>query len=132
MKIPGRERTVWNLVEHIGEIVQVYKRVAEGEIHFDRLTANAEPAGRVTVNEMHEAIGKLDTWLATTVHDYSRTVAESFGPASLHYVLEHTVWHTAQHLRQLESLMEKAKVRSFDPLSPRLFEGLPMPRKVWD
>ena len=55
-----------------------------------------------------------------------------FGTTSRHEMLERTVWHTTQHVRQLASLLEQAGVQPDAPLSAADIAGLPLTDKVWD
>ena len=47
-------------------------------------------------------------------------------------MLERTVWHTTQHVRQLASLLEQSGLRPDAPLTSEDIEGLPLTDQVWD
>ena len=55
-----------------------------------------------------------------------------FGGTTRHEMLERTVWHTAQHVRQVASLLERAGVAPDRPLGGEELRGLPLTDKVWD
>ena len=55
-----------------------------------------------------------------------------FGTTSRHEMLERTVWHTTQHVRQLASLLEQSGLKPDAPLTSEDIKGLPLTDKVWD
>ena len=55
-----------------------------------------------------------------------------YGDQNQHQFLERTVWHSAQHARQLMWVLEGLSVKVDHPIPPDTFEGLPMPQKLWD
>lgn len=64
--------------------------------------------------------------------DFSRQVRTYFGEPTRHEMLERTVWHSAQHIRQLASLLETAGITPNRPLTRDDVRGLPLPEKIWD
>ena len=131
-KIPGRDRTIWNLVEHMCEIAHVYQRVAEGTTTFDASAADAEVTGESTREQLHASLDGLKAKLMRETHEYEKYVDTYFGLASLHYVLERTTWHIAQHLRQLASLMRNVDKSIMQEIDTELLDQLPIPNEVWD
>ena len=132
LKIPGRDRTVWNLVEHMCEIACVYQRIVEGISTFDVAAADADVTVRSTGVQIHSSINELTAKLSVETQDYERRIETYFGPASLHYVLERCTWHIAQHLRQLASLMRDIDTSIMPEIESKLLDGLPIPIEVWD
>jgi hypothetical protein len=55
-----------------------------------------------------------------------------FGQTSRHEMLERTVWHSTQHVRQLASLLDQAGVPADRPLTTADIKGLPLTDKIWD
>ena len=47
-------------------------------------------------------------------------------------MLERTVWHSTQHVRQLASLLEQSDIEPDRPLTAADIEGLPLTDKIWD
>ena len=132
IKIPGRDRTVWNLVEHMCEIACVYQRVVEGASAFDAAAADAVVTGASTDVQLHSSISSLTSKLSAESPDYEKRIETYFGSASLHYVLERCTWHIAQHLRQLTSLMRDIDTSIMPEIEVKLLDGLPIPLEVWD
>lgn len=131
-KVPGRDRTIWNLVEHMCEIAHVYQRVADGTSTFDAAAADAEVTGKSTREQLHASLDSLKAKLSHKNHEYETYVDTYFGPASLHYVLERCTWHIAQHLRQLASLMRSIDKSIMQEIDTELLSQLPIPNEVWD
>ncbi len=131
-KIPGRDRTIWNLVEHMCEIAHVYQRVAEGTSTFDAAAADAEVTGKSTLDQLHASLDSLRDNLSRETYEYEKQVETYFGVASLHYVLERSTWHIAQHLRQLASLMRGIDKSIMEDIDTKLLDRLPIPNEVWD
>ena len=50
----------------------------------------------------------------------------------MHEVLERTVWHAAQHTRQLALILKSHGIKPDGPLTPDNLAGLPVPDEVWD
>jgi hypothetical protein len=73
----------------------------------------------------------LRSWLAGGAAAAAGTVDTYYGPQDAHALLERTVWHAAQHVRQLYDLLATAGVRPGAPLTEADLAGLPLPRDVW-
>jgi hypothetical protein len=46
-------------------------------------------------------------------------------------MLERTVWHSTQHVRQVGALLEEVGVKSATPVTSIDIDGLPLTDKVW-
>ena len=114
------------------EIASVYQRVATGVSIFDATAADAEVNGELSSVQLHSSIKDLTMRLSAETLDYERRVETYFGVASLHYVLERSTWHIAQHLRQLASLMRDVDPSIMPEIDAKLLAGLPIPIEVWD
>ena len=71
-------------------------------------------------------------WAAAEDEDFSCQVPTYFGGTTRHEMLERTVWHTAQHVRQLASLLEQAGITPDRPLTKGDIRGLPLTDVIWD
>jgi hypothetical protein len=47
-------------------------------------------------------------------------------------MFERTVWHSAQHTRQIAAILEQAGVAPDRPLGADDIRGLPLTDKIWD
>ena len=54
-----------------------------------------------------------------------------YGSQTGHEVLERTVWHAAQHVRQLYAFLERMGVTPEAPLGAADYAGLPLPKELW-
>lgn len=71
-------------------------------------------------------------WDGAKDEDFSGQVPTYFGGTTRHEMLERTVWHSTQHVRQVASLLEQAGVTPDRPLTKADIEGLPLTDVVWD
>ena len=78
------------------------------------------------------ARARLAGWFeGTAAAEYARILDVYYGPQSAHDLLERTVWHAAQHLRQLDALAERLGLSPRAPLPVGAFQGLPLPEALW-
>lgn len=77
-------------------------------------------------------ISALNAWWA---HWPDRTcsgpLSAYWGVQTVHEILERTAWHSAQHTRQLQSIVEHFGGEPDGPLGERELAGLPLPESVW-
>ena len=59
------------------------------------------------------------------------SVETYYGRQDAHELMERTVWHAAQHLRQIHALLKDAGAPPRDPLDASLLEKLPLPASIW-
>ena len=62
---------------------------------------------------------------------YEDGVTTYCGYQTAHELLERTVWHAAQHLRQLYVFLTWMGEKPINPLTDAEFKGLPLPEKIW-
>ena len=73
-----------------------------------------------------------DWWSSAREGSFELRVPTYFGGTTRHEMLERTVWHSAQHARQIASLLEQAGVEPDRPLGRADIEGLPLTGRIWD
>lgn len=132
LKIEGRERSLWDIVEHIVEISRIYKAVAANQRQFDASAADANSTTHYTVLSVLGEINRLIDQIEQEKCNYDKELDTYFGHATLHWVLERTTWHTAQHLRQLEDMVLRSGMDTIPSLDKSLLTELPLPTSVWD
>jgi hypothetical protein len=59
-----------------------------------------------------------------------RVVPTYRGHAKLHEIPEREVWHTTQHVRQIQLVLERRGVAPDGPMTAADLEGLPLPERV--
>ena len=137
--LPNRPRTYAQLAYHIFNIADAW---LEHEVDGEPLKEGAY--NRVPPPEMDSkakvmAYGedvwrRLDAWwqaegAKTNFQDKAKVY---YGDQSKHEFFERTTWHSGQHVRQYRLLLETVGVTPDRPLPDSIWEGLPMPVKVWD
>lgn len=112
-------------MEHSGETLSYESLVAPPP---DELCSSAAIAefGR----QVRERFARW--WQSARQQRFDGPVPTYFGGTTRHEMLERTVWHSAQHVRQLASLLEQAGVAPDRPLAARDVAGLPLTDRVWD
>ncbi|GIX48404.1 MAG: hypothetical protein KatS3mg131_2615 [Candidatus Tectimicrobiota bacterium] len=134
VKTPGRDRTLRDLGYHIFRVALSYRDAKEQgylpEAWFEERPPAPSTAGR---RWPLTAKGCAGSWRhgwgsLTPLPARSTLTTAARWPADL---LERTVWHAAQHLRQLYALLDAAGITSSLPLPADAFAGLPLPQAVW-
>lgn len=136
--IPNRPRSYADLVQHIFSLPDVFLMHEAGvpmdsvprmEHHWDHHSKTALTTYGSSVQ------GRLDDWFesAGQTCEWSETADVFWGQPTKHEFFERTTWHTGQHVRQLEWVLQEVLDTEIEsPLDPELWDGLPMPEKVWN
>ena len=136
--LPNRPRS-WRVLMH--HVYQIPVAFLDMEEHGETLTYEAltEPPpdsmrGSAAVADHGEGVRARfsEWWDRVDGEDFSGRVPTYFGDTTRHEMLERTVWHTAQHVRQVASLLERAGVAPDRPPAAGDLRGLPLTDKVWD
>ena len=133
---PERKRTVRDLGFHVYRVgLSFIDAVDRGELPESWFEERA-PADLVTGPDVarYGALvrARLTGWFQGAGPDeFTRTVATYYGPQAADELLERTVWHAGQHLRQLYVLAERLGVPAPAPLPMDALEGLPLPEAIW-
>ena len=133
---PERERTVRDLAFHDYRVALSFiDAVDRGELPETWFEERA-PADLVTGADVarYGALvrARIAGWFqGAGGEEYARTVATYYGPQPAEALLERTVWHAGQHLRQLYVLAERLGVTPPAPLPLHALEGLPLPEAIW-
>ncbi len=136
--LPDRPRSYRVLIHHIFQIGAAFLDAEEEglPLTYDALTAPPprELDRSDTLARFGERVrARFLSWRQSAAEeDFHAPVAAYFGRASRHELFERTVWHTAQHVRQLASLLERAGIAPDRPLAGEDFAGLPLPARIWD
>ena len=136
--LPNRPRSWRVLLHHVYQIPVAFLEMEEqGRTLTYESMVEAPPDGMRTsaaVADHGEAVRTRFAawWSRVAEEDFSGRVPTYFGGTTRHEMLERTVWHTAQHVRQIASLLEQAGVAPDRPLDADDLRGLPLTDKVWD
>lgn len=137
-ELSGRPRSYRQLSHHVFQITRAFLTAATGG------TLTQEEMGQAPADELKSfadiaedgegARQALLAWWKGTGRntDFETSVSTYYGAQPLHDVLERTVWHTAQHVRQLMYILDRLNIAADGPLSDHELSGLPLPKEVWD
>lgn len=137
-ELPNRPRS-WRVLMH--HVFQIPTAFLDMERSGEALTYEALTAPPPAALDSSEAIAGFGEalrerfgawWSSARTQDFEHTVPTYFGDISRHEMLERTVWHSTQHVRQLGSLLEQAGVAPERPLTTADIQGLPLTERIWD
>ena len=136
--LPNRPRSWRVLMHHIYQIPVAFLEMEElgRTLTYEALTEPPPAVMRTSAAIAHhgEAVrARFNAWWSRTAgEDFSSRVPTYFGGTTRHEMLERIVWHSAQHVRQVASLLAQAEVAPDRPLAADDLRGLPLTDKVWD
>jgi len=134
----NRNRPKRVLAHHVFRIVEGFlESMHDGkQLTYERIMEGAPPSvatGEDIARYGEEVLRKLKAWWAANPDKACTGVVDTyFGKHPLHVVLERTVWHPAQHTRQLMLILESLGIAPNRPLTEADLAGLPLPEKAWD
>jgi uncharacterized damage-inducible protein DinB len=137
-QLPNRPRSYRMLMHHIFQIPTAYLDAEDtgGALTYESLVVPppAEMRTSAAIADFGNMVRRrLDAWWQRVAdEDFARSLPTYFGETSRHEMFERTVWHSAQHTRQIASLLEQAGVVPDRPLGPDDIRGLPLTDKIWD
>jgi len=138
--LPGRPRSYRQLVYHVFYIPDVFlDRVEHNKPYTYEALLSILPKDMKTKSELmdygNRVYERFDKWWKRDGDkvDFDQPGNVYYGEVNLHEVLERTGWHSGQHVRQINLLLkEKLSINPKETLDETIFEGLPMPKNIWD
>ena len=133
-KWPGRDRTFRQLGYHIFRVAVSYRDTRE-QGHLQENWFGANPSAEMVTGDDVARYGdtvrqRLAEWLQRP-DAFSGMCETYYGPQAAPELFERTVWHAAQHLRQVYVMLEHVGVTPDNPLTKTDFQGLPLPESLW-
>jgi hypothetical protein len=130
---PGRDRTLRQLAYHVFRLSLAY-RDALRELRLPKSWLDEDVPPQFADGEALAAYGgavraELGRWLGKIQR--RGLIDTYYGAQTAHEVLERTVWHAAQHVRQLYALRDLVGLAPDAPLTVADLEGLPLPKDLW-
>jgi len=137
-ELPNRPRSWRVLMHHVFQIPVAFLDMEEkGEtLTYEKMVA-LPPENLITSTDIAD-FGVMVRkrfkawWKENEGKDFSGDVPTYFGSTTRHEMLERTVWHSTQHVRQVCSLLKQAGVVPDRALTREDIQGLPLTEKVWD
>jgi glutaredoxin len=134
----NRNRPIRGLAFHVFRIVEGFlESMQDGkELTYDRIMRDEAPA-ELSPEDLarygESVLARAKAWWAGYPDKSCRaTLPTYFGEHPVHIVFERTVWHPAQHTRQLMLILEALGIAPDRPLTAADLAGLPLPEKAWD
>ncbi len=137
-ELPNRPRSWRVLMHHLFQIPTAFLNMEENGETLTYEDLVAPPPENLKISADIAEFGQevrarfQNWWKGAEGHDFSGEVSTYFGGTSRHEMLERTVWHSTQHVRQVASLLDQAGVTPDRPLTQNDIRGLPLTEKVWD
>jgi glutaredoxin len=134
----NRNRPIRVLAHHVFRIVEGFLESMQdgGQLTYERIMEDASPSIRTGEDIARYGEGVLarakQWWDAYPDPSCQRMMDTYFGRHPVHVVLERTVWHPAQHVRQLMLILEALNMEPDRRLTAADLAGLPLPEKAWD
>jgi len=137
-ELPNRPRSWKVLLHHVFQIPTAFLDAQESgkPMAYDAMVA--PPPEELRTSADIAAFGAAlrerfqGWWQGAKDRDFSQRIQVYFGETTLHEMLERTVWHSTQHVRQVTSLLEQAGVTPKAPLTAQHIQGLPLTERIWD
>jgi len=136
--LPNRPRSWRVLAHHVFQIPVAFLEMEEKGTRLEYEVMVAPPPEDMTtgaaIAEFGEAVrARLAHWWARrSGADFTQRVETYFGGTSRHEMLERTVWHSAQHVRQLAALLASIGIAPDRPLGAAEIRDLPLTDRIWD
>ncbi|SVE07432.1 uncharacterized protein METZ01_LOCUS460286, partial [marine metagenome] len=137
-ELPNRPRSWKVLLHHVFQIPKAFLDLEDMnqeytyEIMTEAPQENLKTSGDIA-NFGEEISKRFSYWEQDSRDtDFSKQVTTYFGRTLRHELLERTVWHSTQHARQLQSLLESLDIKPDVIITKEQQEGLPLTEEIWD
>ena len=137
-ELPNRPRSWRVLLHHVFQIPVAFIDAQDSGEPLTHESFVAPPPDEMQTSaqiaEFGEAVrARFGAWWdGAKGEEFSGQVPTYFGGTTRHEMLERTVWHSTQHVRQVASLLEQVGLTPDRPLTMADIEGLPLTEVVWD
>ena len=131
---PGRDRDLRHLGYHIFRVALAYPDAMERGGFPDGWLEAAPPADikdGENIAEFGQTVRERVADFVQRKDAFAGEVDSYYGKLSAPDFFERTVWHAAQHLRQLYAMLKSMEIAPVDPLPETDFKVLPLPESLW-
>ena len=135
---PGRDRSIRTLAYHIYQIPDAFLQAIQNGVPNLAQVYDVPPPADVKTGQDIAAFGakieqKLQAWWSALPDKSCRQKVHTYyGDRPMHELLERCTWHSAQHARQIISVLEGFGVKVDGPLTAADYAGLPLPKGMWE
>jgi glutaredoxin/uncharacterized damage-inducible protein DinB len=136
--VHSRDRSIRDLAYHVYQVPDAFLQAVENGLEDLTTTYNAPPPASVVSTRDIQKYGegvtaRIERWWSQLPDKSCRQKVKTYyGERSLHELLERCTWHSAQHARQIASVLERLQLKPDGPLSAKDYAGLPMPQGLWE
>ena len=136
--VQSRDRSIRDLAYHVYQVPDSFLQAVEHGVEDLTSIYNAPPPADVKRVEQIAFYGKTVAdgierwWKALPDKSCRQTVKTYYGVRPLHELLERCTWHSAQHAKQIQAVLERLGVKPEAPLTAADYAGLPMPKGLWE
>ena len=130
---PGRDRSINDLAYHVYQVPESFLECVEHGAEDLPSIYNAPPPPNAQISSYAKSIhDRLEAWWSTLADkSCKQKVKTYYGERPLHELLERCAWHSAQHARQIVSVLEGFGITAQPLLTDADYAGLPMPKGLW-
>jgi glutaredoxin len=134
---PPRARTVRDVAYHIFQVPDAYLQVVIDGLEDWTVVANIDAPPDIDIPGIlayaDDKKKRVAQWW-DTLEDRScnQPLKMFYGVHSMHSFLERSVWHTAQHTRQLLWWCKEKGIPVEQQLTEEILQGLPVPKGLWE
>jgi hypothetical protein len=141
---PNRDRSIRMVAHHVFRVGEAFLETAIEGVEYTVEMIKNEPGFRpledgtfMTGDEIalygDEVIQRLQRWWDELAdRSCQQKVRTYFGLQSLYMLYARSTWHSAQHARQLMSILERFGIEPNGRLTSEDLSGLPLPERVWE
>jgi glutaredoxin/uncharacterized damage-inducible protein DinB len=136
--VHSRDRSIRDLAYHVYQVPDAFLQAVENGLEDLTTTYNAPPPASVVstrdIQKYGESVtARIERWWSQLPDKSCRQKVKTYyGERSLHELLERCTWHSAQHARQIVSVLERFGVAAHPPLGQKDYAGLPLPAGLWE
>lgn len=136
--VPNRDRSLLSLGYHIFQVPHSFLESVIDGIEDWTIRANLPLPANVTlpahvVSYADEIISRLAGWWSRlSDKDCKWNVKTYYGARPAVELLERQTWHSAQHARQVQSVLQMLNVPLKATIEDKHYRGLPMPTGLWE
>jgi glutaredoxin len=134
---PPRARTVRDVAYHIFQVPDAFLQVVIDGLEDWTVVANIDAPPDIDLPGIlayaEDKKKRVARWWDTLADRSCRQPLKMFyGVHSMHSFLERSVWHTAQHTRQILWWCKEKGIPVEQHLTDEILQGLPVPQGLWE
>jgi hypothetical protein len=137
--IDNRDRSIRLMGHHVIRIGEAYLETVIDGVEYWIQHANVPPkdgtftSGGEFVRYGDDVIARLQKWWEELADKTcQQSLKTYYGMQPMHQLFERSTWHSAQHARQLQAVLDRFGIEPDGRLSIDDLAGLPLPERLWE